>query len=101
MLPRVHPLAQDAVGRPNTRMSIRTIADARDELQEILASRDCALIVGAGASVSSGGPVSATPVDQLRSRFSLAAIPAGASLLDAGTTICNPPPYGRLQLVQM
>lgn len=81
-------------------MTVRRIQESVDEIRTVLAGRESALVIGAGASTSSGAPGSAALVEYLRHQFKAAQIPEGAKLLDAGTSVCNTPPYGRLELVR-
>lgn len=82
-------------------MTIHTFDSLRDELMEVVRMNDAALVIGAGATVTSGGPTSNQLVDEMRTRFPLAKIPSGADFLTAGSEVCNTPPYGRMQLLRL
>ncbi len=75
-------------------------ADTRDQLATLISSKNVALVIGAGASASSGAPLARDLVERLREHFNHANISASASLFDAGSAICDTPAYGRLELVR-
>lgn len=74
--------------------------EATPQLVEVIRSRTATLIIGAGASFTSGAPLAGGLVTALRNKFPLADIDAEMSFLDAGTSICNTPPYGRKEIVE-
>ena len=73
--------------------------EAAPQLVEVIRSRTTTLIIGAGASFTSGAPLGAGLVAKLREKFPLADVDPNVSLLDAGTEISNTPPYGRKEIV--
>src|ERR1035437_1993620 len=79
---------------------VSTFGEVRDELRAIIASGDAALMIGAGASVSSGAPASQDLCVLLRNKYKGAHLGADAKFLDVGTAICDSPQYGRLNLVR-
>src|SRR5713101_855812 len=79
-------------------MAVSKLSSLTTKLVEVITTNDAALVIGAGASVTSGGPTSLQLVDKLRHRFPLAEVPPTMSLLDAGTLICDTDPYGRVDL---
>ncbi len=66
-------------------------ADTRDQLATLISSKNAALVIGAGASASSGAPLAKDLVERLRVHFNHANIPANAPLFDAGSAICDTP----------
>jgi tetratricopeptide (TPR) repeat protein len=75
-------------------------AEAAPQLVEVIRSRAAVLVIGAGASVSSGGPTASTFIELVKQKFPLADIEDHAGLLDAFTEVCNTPPYGRQGLIR-
>jgi hypothetical protein len=73
--------------------------EAAPQLVEVIRSRTATLILGAGASFTSGAPLGAGLVARLREKFPLADIDPQMSFLDAGTNISNTPPYGRKEII--
>jgi tetratricopeptide (TPR) repeat protein len=80
--------------------SIPTIDELSQELIEVIRYGNAALVIGAGASVSSGAPTGQTLVGLLHKQFPLAPIVDSSGFLDAGTEVCDSPPYGRLKLIR-
>lgn len=76
-----------------------SFADATPALVEVIRSRSAVLMIGAGASISSGGPTTGDLIDKIRKRFPLADIADDARLLDAGGEVADTPPYGRQALL--
>ena len=80
--------------------TVVSFANVRDQLATLISSRNAALVIGAGASASSGAPLTGQLIDLLRGVFKHASISQHASLFDAGAAICDTPAYGRLELVR-
>jgi len=80
--------------------NVSTFAEVREQLRAIISSGDAALMLGAGASVSSGAPASHELCSRIRGKFKAVTSPDDAKLLDLGTAICDSPQYGRLPLVR-
>ncbi|HEX6747491.1 MAG TPA: SIR2 family protein, partial [Longimicrobium sp.] len=80
---------------------ILTFEEIASELRAAILSGDTALVIGAGASFTSGAPLASGLVAEIRAKFPLAAIDEEATFLDAATEVCDTPPYGRIKLVRM
>ncbi len=78
-----------------------SFVDATPALVEVIRSRSAVLMIGAGASILSGGPTTGDLIDKIRKRFPLADIEDNARLLDAGGEVADTPPYGRQMLLDV
>lgn len=79
---------------------VLTFAEARDQLAEVVRSREAAVVLGAGASASSGAPLTDELIQRLREQFRLADLDSRNTLFDICSTVCDTPPYDRKQLVR-
>jgi hypothetical protein len=81
-------------------INVMSFRDAKPQLTEIIRSGNAALVIGAGASVSSGAPATAQLMSAMRSQFSLATQDDRVGFFDLGSDICDTPAYGRLDLIR-
>ena len=72
----------------------------RAELASLISDRNVGLVIGSGASISSGAPSTADLIERIRTRFPLASTTNPSDLLSVGTTVSDHPAYGRLDLIQ-
>jgi tetratricopeptide (TPR) repeat protein len=79
---------------------VATLDEVRDQLRTIIASKNAALVIGAGASASSGGPVTSELASRMRDRFKDTKIEPEADFLKLGSAISDTPQYGRAMLVR-
>jgi hypothetical protein len=80
--------------------SVLKFADVRETLASIIGTKDVLLVIGAGASVSSGAPLTRDLVQRLAVKFPLGQIPMGMSLFDACREVEDTPAYGHQDLVR-
>lgn len=85
---------------PKTMTHVSTFAEIKEQLRTIISSGDAALMIGAGASVSSGGPTGQDLTARILAKYKGINVPDEAKLLDLGTAVCDSPQYGRLNLVR-
>ena len=84
----------------NKTTALQTFAQARSTLAEIIRNQNTALVIGAGASASSGGPVARVLVTKLAERFPLAGIDIKNQLFNAGNDVGLTAAYGRQDLLE-
>jgi hypothetical protein len=65
-----------------------SFSEATPQLVDIISSRAAVLVIGAGASITSGGPSAAGLTEIVKKQFPLAEIEEHAGLLDAFTEVC-------------
>lgn len=80
-------------------MSVISFAEASGALRTVLESGSAGLVLGAGASLSSGGPTWEGLLEAIRREFPRAPLGSASHPFDIGDLVCETPEYGRADLV--